>query len=808
MSENRNKIISSYADFYEGFEEKSLTPDQIFTDQSSGLWQPETNTFLDFYTLKSLFFTEDWVYILVDRIASKISSQYLRVMRDDVVNGKKVSKPAEGHPAQKILDAPNEVQDYHTWMYGLVADDCLLGNSFNWFSKSLGQIIPIPGENCRPFFNGKGDLEKYVITQSTSEGQKPMSWSLSIDEICHIRRPNPSSLYIGLSPFIAAQKSLLFSRYSAEYLNNFYIKGAQPGIVLEMAQEANQEMALRLLRSMESAYTGRRNQRRNMVLPRGVKATQMNVSLADQQLIDLVNQNREKIINILQVPKHELSLAESGSLGSEEYRIAIRNFWRGTLRSTMRRIAGALSLKMKDMLGEGYYLEFDLSDIEYLSDDESIKADTATKMLSVHTVNEVRAKVYDLPPLPNGDTTPGAQPGFGLLPSLPAVDGGEIAPEAETNQVTTPTQSLNGAQVASLMEIVAAFNRGELTRESALNLIRVSFALSEEDASSILGPKLDLPEIAPTEMALPDNTKAIERADSFLKSNGGKWWEDRQRIEREAVDPAQEKMVVGIAAILKAQALKAAAAFKTSQKSYSTKADDKISQRELRKRIAAALDGLEDDYLNLYADALKAVVEAGYNTALTLPFGLPNQDALNALRDRNADRRYSILKGRSIDSFAYVSKSTTDDIMATIVRGTANSDSINDIAKAIVETVAGTGEELSLGRAARIARTETLTASSIGQAAAMRDAEKATGEKFKKMWITANDDRVRDLHAESHGEVVEGDEKFSTGLSYPREPGGQPGNVINCRCSWVMVPESEAGRLDDWSDEIKTDGEV
>jgi HK97 family phage portal protein len=736
MSESKSKIVSSYIEFYEGFQEKSLTFDQMFNDQSSGLWQPETNTFLDFYTLKSLFFSEDWVYILVDRVASKISSQYLRVMHDEIVNGKKISKPAEGHPAQKVLDQPNEVQDYHTWMYGLVADDCLLGNSFNWFSKSLGQIIPIPGENCRPFFNGKGDLEKYVITQSTSEGQKPLSWSLSIDEICHIRRPNPSSLYVGLSPFIAAQKSVLFSRYSAEYLNNFYIKGAQPGLVLEMSQETNQEMALRLLRSMEGAYTGRRNQWRPVVLPRGIKASQMAVSIADQQLIDLVNQNREKIINILQVPKHELSLAEAGSLGSEEYKTAIKNFWRGPLRSTMRRIAGALTLKMKDMLGDGYYLEFDLSDIEYLSEDEGIKADTAAKMLAVHTLNEVRAKVYDLPPLPDGDRAPGTQ-------------------------VAVPFSQF---QMPSNVE--QATNEPDITVQ-------------------------ELPEM--------DNTKAIQRAEMFKKSNGGKWWEDRLAEEQRAIDPAQEKMAILVSTILRAQANLAAKAFLSSEKSYRKKED----KDALRRRIRKAIDKLEDDYISGYTGALAGVVEAGYSSALKLPFELPNQDALQAIRERNASRRSSLLEARGIDHFALINEKTTDDIIDIIGDAMERSLQPKDIADLIKEYFKSDNQ---LYRATRIARTETLTASSVGQAAAMKDAEKAIGEKLKKMWLTVGDNRVRDEHVKVEGEIVESDEKFSNGLMYPRQPGGEPENVINCRCSWVMVPVSEADSLDQWKDELNIKG--
>lgn len=728
MSETREKIYHSYVEFYEGFNQKAMmSADQIFADKSSGLWRPETNTFMDFMTLKSLFYSEDWVFILVDRIASKLSSQYLRVMRDDIVGGKKIAKPAEGHPVQKILDQPNEIQDYHTWMYSLVADDCVLGNSFQWFSKSLGQIIPIPGENITPIFDGRGNLTKYQVTYGSEEqGIKPTSWQLSLEEIMHVRRPNPSSMWIGLSPFIPAQKSLLFSRYSAEYLNNFYIKGAQPGLVLEMSQEANQVVALRLLRSMENAYTGRRNQMRSMVLPRGVKATQFNASIADQQLIDLVNQNREKIINILQVPKHELSIAEAGSLGSEEYKIALKNFWRGPLRSTMRRIAGTLTVKLKDQLGEGFYIDFDLSDIEYLSEDEGIKADTAAKMLATHTLNEVRAKVYDMPPLDGGDAVPGVAPVF--------------------------PQTFS-AQPEEIIDI------------------------SPQEVQSV--PDID--------------TKRIERAAMFLKANGGKWWEERRAEEDKEQERAQDDMALVALALL-------GDIGEVAAKVVTGKTKDAASDKELRKRLLAALNQLEDDYVAGYASTLSQTVEMGYNTSLKLPFDLPDQDAIEALRDRNAKRRLSLLKARGLDSFANVSKSSTEGIVKLVAGGLENGKSLQEIAAEIKERYSKTE---AATRALTIARTEALTAQSVGQAAAMKDLERATGEKVKKMWINAGDDRVRDAH-EIEGEIKDMDERFSNGLLYPREPGQPPETTINCRCSWVMVPESEAGRLDNWKDELET----
>ena len=47
--------------------------------------------------------------------------------------------------------------------------------------------------------------------------------------------------------------------------------------------------------------------------------------------------------------------------------------------------------------------------------------------------------------------------------------------------------SLNGAQVASMVEIVSKVATGELPRESGVNIILTSFPVTPEDAERIMG---------------------------------------------------------------------------------------------------------------------------------------------------------------------------------------------------------------------------------------------------------------------------------------------------------------------------------
>ena len=105
-----------------------------------------------------------------------------------------------------------------------------------------------------------------------------------------------------------------------------------------------------------------------------------------------------------------------------------------------------------------------------------------------------------------------------------------------------------------------------------------------------------------------------------------------------------------------------------------------------------------------------------------------------------------------------------------------------------------------------IARTETLHAASVGQAAAMADAAKVVG-KIYKMWVNAGDERVRGnpagLYPESKydhwelqtGKAIPYNKPFRNGLMYPRDPRGDAGDVIQCRCRLVAFAAEDAAAM-------------
>jgi HK97 family phage portal protein len=739
-------------------ETKSSSLSQVVQNDLTGAWQTDDTTALDPHHLKALFESEDWVYIVVDLIAMKISSQALRVMRQVIEDGVASIEPAEDHPLQAVLDRPNEFQDYHSWMYVHVVDLTLTGNGIQWVKEGPSwQIFNIPTESVQIDFDSVGNITRYVSYEVVDKDGFPVkrtNWIFNPANIIHVRRPNPGSMIWGLSPFIPGQRCLLFNRWSQEYLNGFYQKGASPSMALELSQDANETHTAKLLRSFEMAYTGRRNQRRTMILPKGVTAKPMSHSLADQQLKDYIAQNRETILALLKVPPHEVGIQKAGSLGSEEYKTALKNFWASTLKPTMRLIAGTMTHAFRNALGKDHFLEFDLSDVDILQEDKKAKADLATVMLNTRTLNETREDVWADPPLEGGDSLPGK-------PAAPAIPFSQFS--ADPVQVTKDLPMPSNSQKEKADHFLKANSSWFDKRESNVRRVTGKSEPAIYKASvELFGDQVV--KVIPAVKKYLDDEKGYISAKSYLKTDGvGK------RI------------------------------------SWATKAKIK-DRKKVQKAITEALNSLKDQWKKDYTAALDETIDLGYDVALDIPFDFPDKDTIQAAKERGAKDRRLTLAARGLATFDDMTKTSTEEIMAIIDKGIEGNKTINEIARSIADKFANV-ENID-SRAQTIARTEVLTAVSLGQAAAMQDAAKVVPD-LQKMWLTAQDDRVRGLkstdkksHAEMHGQIRKSAEPFTEPLTgeevqYPRAPGSTPGMAINCRCTWIMLPAKEMSKINE-----------
>ncbi len=124
---------------------------------------------------------------------------------------------------------------------------------------------------------------------------------------------------------------------------------------------------------------------------------------------------------------------------------------------------------------------------------------------------------------------------------------------------------------------------------------------------------------------------------------------------------------------------------------------------------------------------------------------------------------------------------TRENLRETLMEGMANLETVAELQDRVRDVY-----NFSESRSLTIARTETGQAATPARDAAM----KMLGVE-RQEWTTAGDDKVRDIHAEMDGEIVDLGETFSNGLLYPCDPSGDPEEVINCRCGASPVVEKD-----------------
>jgi uncharacterized protein with gpF-like domain len=98
--------------------------------------------------------------------------------------------------------------------------------------------------------------------------------------------------------------------------------------------------------------------------------------------------------------------------------------------------------------------------------------------------------------------------------------------------------------------------------------------------------------------------------------------------------------------------------------------------------------------------------------------------------------------------------------------------------------------DIELWKALRIARTEVVAASSEGIKVG---AESLPGNKVK-VWISTFDDRSRPEHMAMDGKRVAFNEMFEVDgdmMEYPGDPSASAGNIVNCRCGYEIIVESD-----------------
>lgn len=130
------------------------------------------------------------------------------------------------------------------------------------------------------------------------------------------------------------------------------------------------------------------------------------------------------------------------------------------------------------------------------------------------------------------------------------------------------------------------------------------------------------------------------------------------------------------------------------------------------------------------------------------------------------------------------------EIEQGVIAGTPN----EELVEKISELFSAEGVDMWDGRVMTIVRTEAIAAQNAGNFASFLSIAALDDTPWEKAWLATDDRRTRPTHDRADQQRVPLKKEFKVGkagLMYPGDPTGPPEEVINCRCTLLLLEPGE-----------------
>jgi HK97 family phage portal protein len=418
-------------------------------------------------------------------LSTSVAGLPLHLYRRLPGGGKEIARE---HPLYRILHTqPNSWQTSFEWREQMMLH--LLTHGFSLDEKvysggQISEIVPLHPSRVKT-----EQLENYRLRYTYREASGT-STVYTQDAIFAVRGMSDDGVN-GMSMIELARDAIGLARALEIHGATFFGNGARPGVILSTDQMLSPEAAENTRNQWERAHRGPDRSHRTAVLQGGLKVTELGGNNQEAQYLEARRFAVEECTRIFGVPGHLVGDLTRSSFSNIEQQS--QDFLTNGLMPWLRRIESSIARDLLDGDDE-YFAEFDTRGF--------LRADATTRSayyntlwnLGVASVNEIRSW-ENMNPVEGGDTR-FVQLNMTTLekaaaePEVPATVVEEIvvdetAPAPEPVADAAPVEaeegpqiadvSLNGAQVSSLLEIVAQYNAGLLNEQGAKAIIAAAF---------------------------------------------------------------------------------------------------------------------------------------------------------------------------------------------------------------------------------------------------------------------------------------------------------------------------------------------
>lgn len=442
------------------------------------------------------------VWQAVSCIVDTVSTLPLFVAERDDRGGR---KPARDHQLFELLNLkPNRRSNSMRLRQAWIGHAATRGNGyleieFETRRRGVKALHLLDPRDIQPF-----EIDGQVVYRQKSGGPDIPSWKM-----LHLAMFGWDGVR-GYSPVEHHAESLGLAKSQTIYQSGLMGNGAQTQGHLEFPGKLTPIQKQQEREAWNRMHQGANNAGVLGILSEGVKYVSTSFSPQDAELILGCHFSVEEIGRIWNVPLFKLGLPGFGKSEEEE----TAQFLKWTIRPWVMGIEQELDLKLLSCVERiSYFIFHDMSALQrgnIATETAQQKEDLGSGVATLNDIHRRRGlELIDHPFadyhwIPTNNLTPiekmdepGASPTTQPAMSQPGGQGSQGTPEPAV-VATVQDTALNGAQIASFLEVISAVTGGTLPAESAKGILESSFpTVSLDQLDKILAPLANIKPPAP-----------------------------------------------------------------------------------------------------------------------------------------------------------------------------------------------------------------------------------------------------------------------------------------------------------------------
>ncbi len=337
-----------------------------------------------------------WVYANVSAIAEEVSKMEPELYTIRFEKGEIKFDRILQHPILDLLDKFNSVNTASEAFYVTAADLELVGDMFYLKDQPVRPtelyLLDPTKVTVNPRTDGFG-VQNYVYKRTVDGKSEDIPYA--VDQILHIKTPNPENPIRGKSTVAAAAIAIDTTNLAQEFLKNFFANGAIVNFALSTDQRLSDDDIRRMSKQLKQQYGGPKNAFKALILGGGLKVEPVQHTNKEMAILELEVAMRDKIMAMFKNTKTALGIVEDVNRANAEASLA--SWKQSVIKPKMMRIMDALNEYLVPDYGNNLVLTFK----DPVPEDREGKISEATALVGkVIAVNEAR-ELLGYAPIPD-----------------------------------------------------------------------------------------------------------------------------------------------------------------------------------------------------------------------------------------------------------------------------------------------------------------------------------------------------------------------------------------------------------------------